>query len=50
LAHMQYAALKVESNILEVDKLRSKDDKERRNSRSEASTSASFASPLKWIK
>jgi hypothetical protein len=38
LAHMQYAALKVESNILEVDKLRSKDDRDRRRCRYEAST------------
>jgi hypothetical protein len=38
---MQDAALEVESNILAVDKLRSKDDRDRRRGRSEASTSGS---------
>jgi hypothetical protein len=41
LAHMQDATLEVESNILAVDKIRSKDDRDRRKGRSEASTSGS---------
>jgi hypothetical protein len=41
LAHMQYAALEVESNIFAVDKLKSKADRDRRKWRSEASTSGS---------
>jgi hypothetical protein len=41
LAHMQDAALEVESNIFAVDKLRSKADKDRRRGRSEVSTSGS---------
>jgi hypothetical protein len=45
LAHMQDAALEVESNILAVDKLRSKVDRERKKGRSEASTSGSSAAP-----
>jgi hypothetical protein len=45
LAHMQDATLEVESNILAVDKLRSKADRDRRKGRSEASTSSSSASP-----
>jgi hypothetical protein len=44
LAHMQDAALEVESNILAVDKLRSKADRDRRKGRSEASTSGSSVS------
>jgi hypothetical protein len=44
LAHMQDAALEVESNILAVDKLRSKADRDRRKGRFEASTSGSSAS------
>jgi hypothetical protein len=43
LAHMQDATLEVESNILAVDKLRSKADRDRRKGRSEASTSGSSA-------
>jgi hypothetical protein len=39
LAHMQDATLEVESNILAVDKLRGKSDRERRKQKSEASTS-----------
>jgi hypothetical protein len=45
LAHMQDAAIEVESNILAVDKIRSKADKDRRKGRSEAFTSSSFVSP-----
>jgi hypothetical protein len=45
LAHMQDAALEVESNILAVDKLRSKADRDRGKGRSEASTSGSSACP-----
>ena len=41
LAHMQYVALEVESNILAVDKLRSKDDRDIIKGRSEALTSSS---------
>jgi hypothetical protein len=44
LAHMQDAALEVESNILAVHKLRNKDDKDRGRGRSEASTSGSSGS------
>jgi hypothetical protein len=43
LAHMQDVALEVESNILAVDKLRSKADRDRGKGRSEASTSGSSA-------
>jgi hypothetical protein len=39
LAHMQDATLEVESNILAIDKLRSKADRDIRKGRSEASTS-----------
>jgi hypothetical protein len=42
---MQDAALEVESNILAVDKLRIKDDGERKKGRSEASTSGSSTFP-----
>jgi hypothetical protein len=45
LAHMQDAALEVESNILAVDRLRNKADKDRGRGRSEASTSSSSALP-----
>ena len=38
---MQDVSLEVESNILAVDKLRSKDDRDRRKGRAEASTSES---------
>jgi hypothetical protein len=38
LAQMQYAAIEVESNILEADRLRNKTDAYRRKGRSEAST------------
>jgi hypothetical protein len=41
LPHMQDATLEVESNILAVDKLRGKSDRDRRKSRAEASTSDS---------
>jgi hypothetical protein len=44
LAHMQDASLEVESNILTVDKLRSKYDRDRRKYRVEASTSNSSSS------
>jgi hypothetical protein len=44
LAHMQDAALEVESNVLAVDRLRSKADRDRGRGRSEASTSGSSAS------
>jgi hypothetical protein len=50
LAHMQDAALEVESNILAVDRLRNKADRDRGRGRSEASTSSSSAPPLKWMK
>jgi hypothetical protein len=39
LAHTQYAALEVESNILATDKIRRKSDIDRRKNRSEESTS-----------
>jgi hypothetical protein len=42
---MQDASLEVESNILAVDKLRSKDDRDKRKGRYEASISGSFAAP-----
>jgi hypothetical protein len=38
LAQMKYAAIEVESNVLVVDRLRNKDDVDRRKGRSEAST------------
>jgi hypothetical protein len=41
LAHMQDAALEVESNIVASDKLRGKSDRDRRKNRAEASTSDS---------
>jgi hypothetical protein len=41
---MQDASLEVEYNILEVDKIRSKDDRVKIKGRSEASTSGSFVS------
>jgi hypothetical protein len=44
LAHMQYVALEVESNILAAEKPRSKYDRDRRKGRVEASTSDSSAS------
>jgi hypothetical protein len=43
LAHMQDTTLEVDSNILGVEKLRSKDDRDRGNGRYEASTSGSSA-------
>jgi hypothetical protein len=43
LAHMQDASLEVESNILAVDRLRSKADRDRGKGRYEASTSGSSA-------
>jgi hypothetical protein len=49
LAHMQDAALEVESNVLAVDRLRNKADRDIGRGRSEASTSGSSASPLKWM-
>jgi len=39
LAHMQYDALEVESNILATDKLRGRSDRERRKQKTEASLS-----------
>jgi hypothetical protein len=46
LAHMQDATLEVESNILAVEKLRIKSDRDRRKGRVEASTSnSSIAHP-----
>jgi hypothetical protein len=42
---MQDATIEVESNILAVDKLRSKADRDRRKGRSEGSTSSSFVAP-----
>jgi ribonuclease HI len=45
LAHMQDAAIEVESNILAVDKIRSKADRDRRKGKSEGSTSSSFVFP-----
>jgi hypothetical protein len=50
LAHMKYAALEVESNILEVDRLRNKVDRDRGRGRSKASTSSSSSPPSKWMK
>jgi hypothetical protein len=44
LAHMQDAALEVESNVLEIDRLRNKADRDRGRGRSEASTFGSSAS------
>jgi hypothetical protein len=44
LAHMQDVALELESNVLAVDRLRNKADKDRGRGRSEASTSGSSAS------
>jgi hypothetical protein len=45
LAHMQDAALEVESNVLAVNRLRNKADRDIPRGRSEASTSGSSASP-----
>jgi ribonuclease HI len=45
LAHMQDAALEVESNILAADKLRSKADRDRGKGRSETLTSSSSVAP-----
>jgi hypothetical protein len=42
---MQDAALEVESNVLAVDRLRNKADRDIGRGRSEASTSGSSASP-----
>ena len=42
LVHMQDAALEVESNIVELDKIRGKSDKDRRKNKAEASTFDSF--------
>jgi hypothetical protein len=44
LAHMQDAALEVESNVLVVDRLRNKADRDRGRGRSEASTFSSSVS------
>jgi hypothetical protein len=44
LAHMQYADLEVESNVLAVDRLKNKADRDRGRGISEASTSGSPAS------
>jgi hypothetical protein len=44
LAHMQDASSKVYSNVLAVDRLRNKADRDRRRGRSEASTSSSSTS------
>ena len=44
LAHMQDASLEVESNILAVERLRNKVDRDRGRGRCEASTSVSSAS------
>jgi hypothetical protein len=46
LAHMQDVALEVESNVLAVDRLRRKADRDRGRGRYEASTSGSSASYL----
>jgi hypothetical protein len=45
LAHMQYASLEVESNILAADKLRGKYDRDRGKGRSETLNSSSSAAP-----
>jgi hypothetical protein len=45
LAHMQDASLEVESNVLAIEKLRSKVDRDRGKGRSEASTSSSSVAP-----
>ena len=45
LAHMQDETLEVESNILAVDKLRSKANIEKKKGRSKASASSSSSSP-----
>jgi hypothetical protein len=44
LAHMKYVALEVESNVLAIDRLRNKADRDRGRGSSEASTSGSSAS------
>jgi hypothetical protein len=45
LAHMQYVALEVESNILASDKLRGKSDKDKGKGRYENITSSSSITP-----
>jgi hypothetical protein len=55
LAHMQVAYLEVESNVLVVDRIKNKTDRDRRRGRFEASTSSSSAPPpppppFKWMK
>jgi hypothetical protein len=45
LDHMQDASMEVESNILAVDRLRNKDDRDKGKGRFEASTSNSSTSP-----
>jgi hypothetical protein len=45
LAHIQDETLEVESNILVVDKIRSKADRDRKKGRTEASTYRSCLSP-----
>jgi hypothetical protein len=50
LAHMQYATLEVESNVLATNRLRNKVDRDIPRGRSEASTSGSSLPPLKWMK
>jgi hypothetical protein len=50
LAHMQDASLEVESNILAVDKLRSKADRDRRKGRLKPRLLVPLLPPLKWMK
>jgi hypothetical protein len=45
LAHMQYATIEVESNIMVVDELRSNDNRDRRRGRYKISTSSSATHP-----
>jgi hypothetical protein len=45
LAHMQDTSIEVQSNIMVVDELRSKADRDKRRGRSETSTSSSVAHP-----
>jgi hypothetical protein len=44
LAHMKYATLEVESNVLAVERLRSKDNRDKGRGIFEASTSGYFSS------
>jgi hypothetical protein len=51
LAHMQDVSLEVEPNVLEVDQLRNKINRDKGREKVEASTSSSSTSPpLKWMK